>query len=689
MRIEFFIGPKAKYLDSWILIAGLIAITLVTCKLASIGGFVPEAWIYPVGGPLDIAIDWASQTFRVLIRPISDLIKVLYKVLEEFALWLPWPFVILLVFIVSLKIGGVYLGLFCGISFLYMGGIGLWKPSLSTFVIIAVSVFFSVLVGIPTGILSARNDRVERIVRPILDTMQTMPIFVYLVPVIALFGIGTTPAIVATMIYSMPPVIRLTNLGIRQVPKEVVEASRSFGAASFQTLWKIQLPLARPSIMMGVNQTIMMALSMVIFVALIGSGGLGRTIWQAMQRLEVGRGLEAGIAVVLMAIILDRVSYKFTSFNPRSRSRKQPRTDISAKYFETPGLSTKISHIFRQCLSVGKECLINTISSLFSIVNLLWVNSTKVLKAHEYAVRNAGWLFGVLVLLVIFLFTAFVYEINEYPRSATFHFRKSVDHAASWMNIHLFFITEPIRTLMLTHALMPAKQFLMWIPWPVIIISSGLVSLKLCGWRVAIIALVGFSFIAITNLWVLTMDTLGQLLVALLITIVLAIPIGIFASQNNRFSALIRPVLDTMQTLPAFVYFPLIIFLFRLGEVSGVIITVMYAIAPAIRLTELGIREVSAQVMESARSYGSTPKQLLLKVQLPLARRSIMLGINQTTMMAFAMITYASLIGAPGLGLDILKHTGRAQLGSAAETGICLVFLAIFFDRITQALAKK
>jgi glycine betaine/proline transport system permease protein len=179
------------------------------------------------------------------------------------------------------------------------------------------------------------------------------------------------------------------------------------------------------------------------------------------------------------------------------------------------------------------------------------------------------------------------------------------------------------------------------------------------------------------------------LLVALLITIVLAIPIGIFASQNNRFSALIRPVLDTMQTLPAFVYFPLIIFLFRLGEVSGVIITVMYAIAPAIRLTELGIREVSAQVMESARSYGSTPKQLLLKVQLPLARRSIMLGINQTTMMAFAMITYASLIGAPGLGLDILKHTGRAQLGSAAETGICLVFLAIFFDRITQALAKK
>ena len=254
----------------WIAMAALAVATVLAHKLAVDEATFPSAWIYSVGEPLDFAIDRTSETLRVVLNPISNIIKLVYGYLEDFVLWLPWPFIILGSFIVSTKIGGVKLGAFCAAGLFFMGCMGLWEASLSTLVIITIAVVLTILFGVPVGIACARNDRIESFVRPILDAMQTIPIFVYLVPVLVLFGIGTTAAIVSTVIYASPPVIRLTNLGIRQVSREVVEASKSCGATQAQTLLKVQLPLARPTIMMGINQTIMMALANVIFVALIG-----------------------------------------------------------------------------------------------------------------------------------------------------------------------------------------------------------------------------------------------------------------------------------------------------------------------------------------------------------------------------------------------------------------------------------
>jgi len=190
-----------------------------------------------------------------------------------------------------------------------IGSFGYWDLAMMTLAIIIAAVILSFLIGIPTGIIMARSDRVEAIIKPVLDAMQTMPSFVYLIPALMFFGLGKVPAVFATIIYAVPPVIRLTNVGIRQVPHSVIEAAKAFGANSWQTLTEVQIPLAIPSIMVGINQTTMMALAMVVIASMIGARGLGLEVLLAINRIEVGRGFEAGLSIVLLAIIIDRLTH--------------------------------------------------------------------------------------------------------------------------------------------------------------------------------------------------------------------------------------------------------------------------------------------------------------------------------------------------------------------------------------------
>jgi len=201
-------------------------------------------------------------------------------------------------------------------SFSY-GELGYWDLAMDTLSIIITSVIVCLIIGIPTGILMARSDRIESLIRPLLDAMQTMPSFVYLVPVMMLFSLGKVPATLATILYAVPPVIRLTNAGIRQVPKSVIEAAQAFGSNARQTLIEVQLPLAIPSIMVGINQTTMMALAMVVIASMVGAGGLGLEVLRALQGLDVGRGFQAGLSIVLLAIIIDRITSAMTASQQR------------------------------------------------------------------------------------------------------------------------------------------------------------------------------------------------------------------------------------------------------------------------------------------------------------------------------------------------------------------------------------
>lgn len=231
------------------------------------------------------------------------------------------PFAAMLVFLVGIALWrrGVVFAVFVGLALQAIQYMGLWSQTVSTLALVMAATFFSLVIGVPLGIWGARNNRVEVVLRSLLDFMQTMPAFVYLIPAVILFGLGRVPAVIATIVFSMPPVVRLTTLGIRQVREELLEAGRSFGSTDLQLLWKIQLPNALPSIMAGVNQTIMMALSMVVVASMIGAGGLGEYVLSGIQRLDIGIGFEGGLGVVLLAIVLDRLT---ESFGVKSRKSK-------------------------------------------------------------------------------------------------------------------------------------------------------------------------------------------------------------------------------------------------------------------------------------------------------------------------------------------------------------------------------
>ena len=272
----------------------------------------PEKIYIPMEKWIDILMDWVLTNMSGIFDTIGLFILKILLIIEKLLLWVPWPVVLLLVGVAAWKsMGKLRHGvLMAGLIFM-IGVFGYWDDSMRTLAIVIASVAVSLLIGFPLGVFMARSDRVQAILQPFLDAMQTMPSFVYLIPAMMLFGLGKVPAVFATVIYAVPPIIRLTDVGIRGVPETVVEAARSFGASDRQVLFDVQLPLAFPSIMVGINQTTMMALAMVVIASMIGARGLGLEVLKAINRIEVGHGFTAGASIVFLAIVIDRISSAF------------------------------------------------------------------------------------------------------------------------------------------------------------------------------------------------------------------------------------------------------------------------------------------------------------------------------------------------------------------------------------------
>lgn len=269
----------------------------------------------PLDKWIDSFVEWLTVEGAAVFGTISDVLFNLLLYVERFLLWCPWPVIIGAVMLLAWYRTGWRLAVGVLAGFLFIGISGLWEAALQTISLLLVASIIAICIGIPIGICMSKSNRIESFVKPVLDLMQTLPSFVYLIPALMLFGLGRVPALFATCIFAVPPVIRLTNLGIRQVPMEIVEAARAFGSTGQQILLKVQLPLAMPTIMAGVNQTIMMAMSMVVIASMVGASGLGNIILRAINRIEVGQGFVSGLGIVIIAIIVDRLTA--TSFRSK------------------------------------------------------------------------------------------------------------------------------------------------------------------------------------------------------------------------------------------------------------------------------------------------------------------------------------------------------------------------------------
>ena len=256
---------------------------------------------------MDNVVDWMVIHMETFFDSITLSIRTVLNFLELLFVGTPWPVTFLLIMLMAWRMAGPTVSMFSGVALLYVGLFGFWEKAMSTFSLVGAAVCLCLILGAPLGIWCAKNRRLYALLRPILDVMQTIPSFVYLIPAVAFFSIGKPPGILATIVFAMPPLIRLTALGIMQVPDSVREAAVAFGASPRQLLWKVEIPLALPSIMAGINQSIMMSLSMVVVAALIGAGGLGYDVLFALQHVETGNGILAGVAIALLAMVLDRI----------------------------------------------------------------------------------------------------------------------------------------------------------------------------------------------------------------------------------------------------------------------------------------------------------------------------------------------------------------------------------------------
>lgn len=664
----------------------VLTLAFLIFAAAQVGAF-PESWNIGLRGPLDEFKRWivanrrSHVMFLYFFEPLSASIDWGLRRVENFLLWLPWPVIVATIFLIAHKAGGLRLALVVSGCTLLMGLLGFWDRSMQTLSLMVVSVIISLQIGIPLGIWSAQNDRVERAMRPILDAMQTMPAFVYLIPVLLFFGIARVPSVVATVIYALPPVIRLTNLGIRQVSGETVEAARAFGSTDRQILFKVRLPLATPAIMTGVNQTIMMALSIVVIAALIGGGGLGETVLRSLRTLNVGTAFAAGLAIVFMAFLLDRLSQSFVRTEWNSRGdfrgfRLLPEAWRGKRAAE--GVETAVSHLYS-----AADYATHTLT-----------------RRSDFLSRRPFFFMSVLALVALLMVTmaasTAVPAFREFPASWHLGLAKPIDALVKWAQVNLYRIgdsnigTGPFSDFITIYLLAPLRLLLVErLTWPVVMGLLTAVAYAVSGKKLALYTLVGMFLLGLLGMWELAMDTLSQVIVAVIISVLIGIPLGIWAARNDHADRGLRVMNDFLQTIPVFVYLVPVVMLFNVGRVAGILASVLYALPPVIRLTSLGIRRVDAEVVEVATAFGSTGRQLLFKVQIPLALPAIMLGVNQTIMMVLAMVICAGLVGGAGLGLEVVSGLAQNELGRSIEAGLAIVILAVIIDRISQAWAKR
>ena len=636
--------------------------------------------------------DYLKEHYRWITKLIASYIKASYYALEDFLLDSSWLFIVAMLVIPSIAFGGLRLALLVLFGVLFWGAVDLWDSSMETLALMGLSVFLSVIVGVILGVLCGLSNQFERGMKPVLDTMQVMPAFVYLIPAMFFFGIGGAPAILATMIYSMPPIIRLTNLGIRQVPSETIETATAFGSNKLQTLFKVQVPLALPSIMMGVNQTIMMALALVVLATFIGAQGLGSEIWVAIRKLDVGWAMEGGLCVLLMAIMFDR-------FGKALSKEAETLPSDSQRFYLLPQTWDiyPIARIIEKPLGYIHFCFVLIFSSIFSsvasVLNIfISIFSKEFAESISRFVLNHYFFFtGILILYGISVYDSTIANIGSFPESWHVSLREPISNGVNSLTVNPTFIsiTKGIKAFVVIYLLKPLDLYLTYLPWWYTTLALVILSWISVGVRFAIITALLLFFIGACNIWTEAMITLSSVLISVLLCFVIGVPIGVLASYSKRFQNINEVVLDAMQTLPYFCYLIPVLMFFGGGAFAALIATIVYSIPPIIRLTVLGLSQVSSTYSEVSKSFGGSTLQTLNKIKFPLATPSLVMGFNQTVMMAFAMQIVTPLIGGKGLGREVFNGLARSDTGRALAAGIAICLLAMILDRISLAWTKK
>ena len=558
---------------------------------------------------------------------------------NKWARWpaLPWTVVAAGAMLLGYSLKGKGLAMLAGFSTIYISVFGQWEPSMETLSFVLIAAPISVILGVALGIWAYKRKAVETALNPLLNVMQTMPHFSYLVPVMVLFGIGDHAGAIATIIFATPPMVRLTVLGLKRVSPEVVEAGMMSGCSNFQLLFKVLIPTARRDILIGVNQVIMQCLAMAVIASFIGAKGLGHNLLLALNGLKIGAAIEQGICIVLIAIVLDRMSLAWAN--------KQTDYFADLTFF----------------------------------------------KRH----KNSLAFFGIFVVGIVFAYIGtFIFRegfnyLYIVPHNKGITIEPILQAGVDWVWNTFFWTVKGFNVFMLENVLFPMKSAYLSMPVVATFVLTMGIGYIIGGIRSAMIIGGFFLFIALTEWWDRALITMYLMSFGTIVSAIIGITVGTLCAQKPYTTKFILLVCDTFQTFPSFIYLIPVVLLFGVTDTSVLIAVIVYATIPATRYTVEGLCSVPPDLHDAGSMSGVNRLQRWIKIELPMSFPHMMLGVNQTVVFALFMVIIAAFIGTDDLGQYIIKAlSDKNGTGNGLTLGLCVAFIGLAVDQVIRTWAN-
>lgn len=616
--------------------------------LAVTKGILPAELIRPPAWLVWPFADWINAVFEFLrndlglihvTRAFADgvewLLNVTANLLYGKNRWprigpIPWTVIAATAGVIGYALKGWRLGLFSGLTFVWVAVMGQWEWTMETLSVIIVAAPMSVLLGLVMGTLAWRSPIFERILNPILNIAQSLPHFAYMIPVVVFIGVGPKAGAIVTVIFSVPPMIRMTLLGLQKVPHEVIEAGQMAGASGWQLLRHVRIPTARTEILVGINQVIMQCLAMVVLASFIGMPGLGQKLLQLLQSLKIGRSVEIGITIVLLAVMLDRCSKAWATQQPAHLEKGTP---------------WQVRHRY--------------LIAWAGLAGLCWILAQVFPVFHEIGRRDAFSLSG------------------------------PIDAVMDWVIVAIDPATQWLRWFLIVWILIPLRDAMLWLPFSAILMFLCAVGWAIGGRRSALVCLAYFGLIAMSGWWDRAMITVYMVSFSVFIATLIGFPLGIWGSRNETRATGVLLVCDTLQTFPSFIYLIPVIMLFGVNDVAVIGAVVLFAAVPLIRYTIEGLRGVPVAQIEAANMSGASRRQALWTVRLPMALPTIMVGVNQSVMFSLFMVIIAAFIGTQDLGQEMQRALSSTDVGKGLVLGFAVAFMGLMVDHLVTVWARR
>lgn len=595
---------------------------------------VPEALILPFADWINVIFAFARDDLGLMTatRAFSDAVEfcldVTANLLYGKSRWprigpIPWVVIAVTFGMIGYALAGWRLALISGGTFVWIAVMGQWKWAMETLSVIVVAAPLSVALGLAMGTLAWRSRVAERILNPILNIAQSLPHFAYMIPVVVFIGVGPKAGAIVTVIFSVPPMIRMTLLGLRGVSPEIIESGKMSGATRWQLMTRVRLPSARTELLIGVNQVIMQSLAMVVLASFIGMPGLGQKLLQLLQALKIGLSVEIGITIVLLAVVLDRLSKAWAMKQPEHHAPDAP-----------------------------------------------W---------HQ---RQRLWLIWAGLVGLGFLLAALHPYFVEVERKQALSLADPIDALVGGFITLISPVTDWLRWFLITWVLIPLRDAFLWLPASAVLVFLAGIGWRIGGARSALVCLAFMLPIALSGWWDRAMITAYTVTVAVTLALLIGVPLGLFGASQPVRARRFLLVCDTLQTFPSFIYLIPVVMLFGVNDVAVIAAVMVFATVPIIRYTIEGLRNIPPEIVESAEMSGGTRRQILWHVKLPLAVPTLVVGANQSIMFALFMVIIAAFIGTQDLGQEMQRALSSTDVGKGLVLGFAVAFMGLMADHL-------